>query len=153
MYDIYRIPKQTNKQTNNSLQGTASPVEKETFQRSLLSAQLANNGKKAGEDAPPVQLGWDSHQAVVSNVDIIELVHTYFCCVLVPFLNHHIVLIVLLYYYYITTFSLTQPTTNNPFHLSYSAQKTNNRTRHPTPSSDQETVPMVTTPCVHASNQ
>jgi hypothetical protein len=24
---------------------TASPVEKETFQRSLLSAQLANNGK------------------------------------------------------------------------------------------------------------
>ena len=23
-------------------------------------------GKKAGKDAPPVQLGWDTHQAVVS---------------------------------------------------------------------------------------
>ena len=51
-----------------SLQGTASPtVEKESFQRSLLAAQLANksNGKKA-VDAPPVNIGWDSHQAVVS---------------------------------------------------------------------------------------
>lgn len=51
-----------------SLQGTTSPtVEKESFQRSLLAAQLANksNGKKA-VDAPPVNIGWDSHQAVVS---------------------------------------------------------------------------------------
>ena len=55
---------------NRSLDGTASPtLEKETFQRSLLAAQLANsktNGKKAGEDAPPVNIGWDSHKPVVS---------------------------------------------------------------------------------------
>ena len=52
----------------NSLEGTASPtLEKETFQRSLLAAQLANsskNGKRAG-DAPPVNIGWDSHKPVV----------------------------------------------------------------------------------------
>jgi hypothetical protein len=52
-----------------SLEGTASPtIEKETFQRSLLAAQLANkktNGKKA-ENAPPVNIGWDSHKPVVS---------------------------------------------------------------------------------------
>ena len=51
------------------LEGTASPtVEKESFQRSLLAAQLANsksNGKKA-VDAPPVNIGWDSHKPVVS---------------------------------------------------------------------------------------
>jgi hypothetical protein len=56
----------------NSLKGTASPiVEKESFQRSLLAAQLANkktNGKKA-EDAPPVNIGWDSHKPVVSSID------------------------------------------------------------------------------------
>ena len=56
----------------NSLDGTASPTiteDNETFQRSLLAAQLANkkvNGKKAGTDAPPVNIGWDSHKSVVS---------------------------------------------------------------------------------------
>ena len=53
------------------LEGTASPtVEKESFQRSLLAAQLANsksNGKKA-VDAPPVNIGWDSHKPVVSTL-------------------------------------------------------------------------------------
>jgi hypothetical protein len=52
------------------LEGTAAPtVEKESFQRSLLAAQLANsklNGKKA-VDAPPVNIGWDSHKPVVRN--------------------------------------------------------------------------------------
>ena len=56
---------------NSLLDGTASPtVEKETFQRSLLAAQLANsksNGKKA-VNAPPVNIGWDSHKPVVSLV-------------------------------------------------------------------------------------
>jgi len=55
------------------LEGTASPtVEKESFQRSLLTAQLANsksNGKKA-VDAPPVNIGWDSHKPVVSSREI-----------------------------------------------------------------------------------
>ena len=52
----------------HSLEGTAT-VEGETFQRSLLAAQLANtakNGKKASADAPPVNIGWDSHKPVVS---------------------------------------------------------------------------------------
>merc|ERR1719343_1014334 len=50
----------------SSLEGTASPLmEKETFQRSLLAAQLANtNKKKAGSDAPPVNIGWNSHKPV-----------------------------------------------------------------------------------------
>ena len=61
--------------TSTRLGGTASSatVEKttnDTFQRSLLAAQLANskkNGlKKAGADAPPVNIGWDSHEPVVS---------------------------------------------------------------------------------------
>eukprot|EP00970_Alexandrium_tamarense_P005762 scaffold935_cov196-Alexandrium_tamarense.AAC.13 len=51
-----------------SLSGTATAVERETFQRSLLAAKLANDKvgglKKAGEDAPPVSLGWDSHNYV-----------------------------------------------------------------------------------------
>ena len=57
----------------NSLDGTSSPSiteDNETFQRSLLAAQLANkklNGKKAGTDAPPVNIGWDSHNPVVSS--------------------------------------------------------------------------------------
>jgi hypothetical protein len=54
-----------------SLSGTATAVERETFQRSLLAAKLANDKvgglKKAGEDAPPVSLGWDSHNYVVSD--------------------------------------------------------------------------------------
>lgn len=55
------------------MEGTASPtLEKETFQRSLLAAQLANkkgvNGKTAGADAPPVNIGWDSHKSVVSYI-------------------------------------------------------------------------------------
>jgi len=56
------------------LDGTATPTAEksssDTFQRSLLAAQLANskkNGlKKAGADAPPVNIGWDSHKPVVS---------------------------------------------------------------------------------------
>mmetsp|Transcript_13457 Transcript_13457/g.22127 ORF Transcript_13457/g.22127 Transcript_13457/m.22127 type:complete len:111 (+) Transcript_13457:228-560(+) len=62
---------------SSSLQGTASPtVEKESFQRSLLAAQLANksNGKKA-VDAPPVNIGWDSHQAVVSTKNYGYMIH------------------------------------------------------------------------------
>ena len=62
-----------NENKKQSLQGTASPTleSNETFQRSLLAAQLAN-GKKNGKvatDAPPVNIGWDSHKPVVS-----------FCC-------------------------------------------------------------------------
>jgi hypothetical protein len=56
------------------LDGTVTPTAEksssDTFQRSLLAAQLANskkNGlKKAGADAPPVNIGWDSHNPVVS---------------------------------------------------------------------------------------
>mmetsp|Transcript_6984 Transcript_6984/g.14212 ORF Transcript_6984/g.14212 Transcript_6984/m.14212 type:complete len:101 (-) Transcript_6984:1563-1865(-) len=62
--------------SGSSLSGTATPVERESFQRSLLSARIANdaakaaaanNGKKA-ENAPPVTIGWDSHTAVVSRL-------------------------------------------------------------------------------------
>mmetsp|Transcript_11683 Transcript_11683/g.28715 ORF Transcript_11683/g.28715 Transcript_11683/m.28715 type:complete len:410 (+) Transcript_11683:235-1464(+) len=52
----------------SSLGGTASPTaETETFQRSLLAAQLANakkNGNKTAPNAPPVNIGWDSHKPV-----------------------------------------------------------------------------------------
>jgi hypothetical protein len=55
----------------NSLAGTAT-AESEVFQRSLLAASIANskkNGlKKAGQDAPPVNIGWDSHMPVVSDI-------------------------------------------------------------------------------------
>ena len=49
-----------------SLEGTASPEVAETFQRSLLAAQLANKNGKVAKDAPPVNIGWDSHKPVVS---------------------------------------------------------------------------------------
>jgi hypothetical protein len=51
-----------------SLSSTATK-DNETFQRSLLAAKIANDkkmGKKAGRDAPPVNIGWDSHKPVVS---------------------------------------------------------------------------------------
>ena len=55
------------------LDGAASSTaeKSDTFQRSLLAAQLANSSKKnglkkAGADAPPVNIGWDSHEPVVS---------------------------------------------------------------------------------------
>ena len=49
-----------------SIEGTASPEVAETFQRSLLAAQLANKNGKVAKDAPPVNIGWDSHKPVVS---------------------------------------------------------------------------------------
>ena len=51
----------------NSLAGTAT-VENETLHRSLLAARIANDGKngKKAVDAPPVNIGWDSHEPVVS---------------------------------------------------------------------------------------
>lgn len=59
---------------SSSLQGTAT-VEQETFQRSLLSARIANDAKKKAngslkkaENPPPVNIGWDSHTAVVSRL-------------------------------------------------------------------------------------
>lgn len=65
----YIIVNNIHNQFTNSLAGTAT-VENETFHRSLLAARLANdankNGKKAGENAPPVNIGWDSHRPVVS---------------------------------------------------------------------------------------
>jgi hypothetical protein len=33
----------------------------------LHSTTEKTEGKKAGEDAPPTNLGWDSHQAVVGS--------------------------------------------------------------------------------------
>lgn len=72
-------------QTNNSLAGTAT-AESEVFQRSLLAASLANskkNGlKKAGNDAPPVNIGWDSHMPVVSDtvgVVCVSVWHLFSC--------------------------------------------------------------------------
>ena len=63
---------QQNKQ--NSLSGTAT-VENEAVHRSLLAARIANdqskNGKRAGEDAPPVNIGWNSHEAVVSFIHLL----------------------------------------------------------------------------------
>ena len=63
---------QQQQQQNHSLAGTAT-VENEAVHRSLLAARIANdqnkhnsNGKRAGKDAPPVNIGWDSHEAVVS---------------------------------------------------------------------------------------
>ena len=58
----------------NSLSGTAT-VENEAVHRSLLAARIANdqskNGKRAGEDAPPVNIGWNSHEAVVSFIHLL----------------------------------------------------------------------------------
>lgn len=69
-------------QTNNSLAGTAT-AESEVFQRSLLAASLANskkNGlKKAGKDAPPVNIGWDSHMPVVSETCLVLCVTIVSC--------------------------------------------------------------------------
>ena len=58
---------------------TAEKTTNDTFQRSLLAAQLANskkNGlKKAGADAPPVNIGWDSHEPVVSLFSKLYSIH------------------------------------------------------------------------------
>ncbi len=65
-----------------SLQGTAT-VEGETFQRSLLAAQLANTNKgKKAVDAPPVNIGWDSHKPVVSccSHKKLKIGYCYFIC-------------------------------------------------------------------------
>jgi len=75
--------------------GTVSPTtletRNETFQRSLLAAQLANkrvhskdvvvsknNGKKDGTDRNPVNIGWDTHSPVVRGL-IFVLIFTYIC--------------------------------------------------------------------------
>ena len=72
--------------------GTVSPTtletSNETFQRSLLAAQLANkrvhskdavvsknNGKKDGTDRNPVNIGWDTHSPVVRGIDICFNIH------------------------------------------------------------------------------
>ena len=41
--------------------------KQETARRSMMAARLQSQagGKKAGKDAPPVNIGWDSHKAVV----------------------------------------------------------------------------------------
>ena len=75
--------------------GTVSPTttletSNETFQRSLLAAQLANkrahsskdvvvsknNGKEDGTDRDPVNIGWDTHSPVVRGL-IFVLIITY----------------------------------------------------------------------------
>ena len=57
-----------------SLGGTASPtLEKEPFQRSLLAAQLANSKNAGKKEAPAVNLGWNSHEAVVSVCELLLL--------------------------------------------------------------------------------
>ena len=35
-----------------------------------MSTAATDEGKKAGPDAPPVQLGWDTHKPVVSRIEI-----------------------------------------------------------------------------------
>jgi hypothetical protein len=68
----YCANQQINQSINQSiisLSGTAT-AENEILHRSLLAARIANdkkNGKKA-VNAPPVNIGWDSHQPVVSYI-------------------------------------------------------------------------------------
>jgi hypothetical protein len=67
--------------TELGMMGVAPPamVENETFQRSLLAAQIANRSstKKVGGvgggdggkiDPNPVNIGWDTHKPVVSDI-------------------------------------------------------------------------------------
>ena len=59
---------------------SADPISTETHSNLLhqfcslpmsTTEEPKTEGKKAGDDAPPVNIGWDSHKPVVSHFDVI----------------------------------------------------------------------------------
>ena len=134
--------------------GTVSPTttletSNETFQRSLLAAQLANkrahsskdvvvsknNGKEDGTDRNPVNIGWDTHSPVVRGL--------IFVLIITLSATHHTSVFLIIRRSSIATTFVKKTL---PILLT-------NRRRHQTHSSDRAMDPMGTIRCVPNSKK